>query len=415
MRILYLTQYFAPEMGAPSVRVHQLARHWAERGHEVTVLTGFPNHPTGRVHPDYRRRIWRLLSTEQMDGVKVVRTWLLPRPNRRAWERMLTAASFMASACITGPVLPRFDVAIATSPQLLVGVAGWWRRFIRGTPLVFEVRDLWPESIVGVGLSSEGSLFVRGLGRLARFLYRRADHVVAVNEAIRQHLERKEHVPAGKLDVILPGVDMTVFAPPADRSRLRDRWNVEGRFVVAYVGTHGLAHDLEVVLNAAVQLKQRAPDVLFMLVGEGADKHRLLRIARERDLTNVRFEPQKPLAEIPGILAASDVCLAHLRPSPVFETAVPTKLLEYMACERPIISNVPGEAARLLTESGAGRNIPAGDADAHVDAILALRDDPGERDAMGHRGREYVEMHRTWPRLAEQYLEVLERVAESAG
>jgi len=411
VRILYLTQYFAPEMGAPSVRVHQLARHWVEHGHEVTVLTGFPNHPTGRVHPGYRGRIWRLISTEHMDGVRVVRTWLLPRPNGRAWERMLTAASFMASACVTGPTLSRFDVAIATSPQLLVGVAGWWRRFVRGTPLVFEVRDLWPESIVGVGLSSEGSLFVRCLRRLARFLYGQADHVVAVNDAIRLHLERTEHVPAGKLSVIPPGVDTTAFARPADRSRVRGRWDVDGKFVVSYVGTHGLAHDLEVVLEAAAELRQRAPDVLLLLVGEGADKHRLLRIAHDRDLTNVRFESQQPLAEIPGILAASDVCLASLRPSPVFETAVPTKLLEYMACERPIISNVPGEAARLLAESGAGRTIPPGDASALVDAILTLRGDPRARAAMGQQGVEFVRENRTWSRLADQYLNLLIDVA----
>jgi len=410
VRILYITQYFAPEMGAPSVRVYQLARHWVGCGHEVTVLTGFPNHPTGRVYPGYRSRIWRFVSTEDMNGVKVVRTWLLPRPNRRAWDRILTATSFMASACVTGPLLPRFDVAIATSPQLLVGIAGWWRRLIRGTPLVFEVRDLWPESIVGVGLSSEGSFFVRGLAGLARLLYAKADRVVAVNEAIRLHLEQKERLTPEKLAVIPPGVDTAAFNPPEDRSVLRDRWNVEGRFVVAYVGTHGQAHDLKVVLDAAAALEPQTPDVLFMLVGEGADKRRLQRIVSDRNLTNVRFEAQQPLAQIPGILAASDVCLAHLRPSPVFETAVPTKLLEYMACRRPIISNVQGEAARLLNEAKAGQTIPPRDAEALAHAILSLRGDPPARDAMGRRGSEYVARHRSWSRLAEKYLNLLGQI-----
>ena len=411
MRILYLTQYFTPEMGAPSVRVHELSRHWVEQGHEITVLTGFPNHPAGRVHPEYRARIWRLVATERIDGVRVIRTWLWPRPNRRVWERMAVAASFMASACITGTALSRFDVAIATSPQLLVGVAGWWRRLTRGTPLVFEVRDLWPESIVGVGMGNQDSLFVRTLGRVAQFLYRRSDRVVVVNEAMRAYLERERGVPARKLDVIPAGVDTATFAPVADASLLRSRWGTDARFTVSYVGTHGWAHNLEIVLDAAGMLRERAPDVLFLMVGEGAEKQRLLEMAGARDLTNVRFVPQQPLSEIPGILAASDVCLASLRPSPVFATATPTKLLEYMACARPIVSNVPGEAARLLQESGAGRTVPPGDAGALADAIMSLREDSAARAEMGRRGAEYVRKHRMWARLADQYLHLLHGVA----
>ena len=415
MRILYLTQYFTPEMGAPSVRVHELSRQWVELRHEVTVLTGFPNHPTGRVYPGYRARIWQLVSVEHIDGIRVVRTWLWPRPNRRAWERIVVAASFMVSACITGMVLPRFDVVIATSPQFLVGVSGWWRKLTRGTPLVFEVRDLWPESIVGVGMSDEDSLFVRSLDRVARFLYRHSDRVVVVNDAMRAYLERERHVPAGKLDVVPPGVDTATFVPVEDAASVRSRWGTEGRFAVSYVGTHGLAHDLEVVLDAADTLRERAPDVLFLLVGEGAEKARLVQVAEGRNLANVRFLPQQPLSEVPGILAASDVCLATLRPSPVFATAIPTKLLEYMACSKPIVSNVPGEAARLLAESGAGRTVPPGDPAALADAVLALRGDPAARAEMGRRGVEYVRLHRTWARQAERYLGVLDRAAGSAG
>ena len=175
MKILYISQYFPPEMGAPAARAAELSRHWAAAGHEVTVLTGFPNHPTGVVPPEYRRKFRRLVAHEQTDGVNVVRTWLLPFPNRKAHERMLNYSSFCASAASTGLFLERPDVVIATSPQLLVGLAGWWLAHWKRVPFVFEVRDLWPESLAAVGMGESDSLLHRSLAKIAGFLYRHAD------------------------------------------------------------------------------------------------------------------------------------------------------------------------------------------------------------------------------------------------
>src|ERR1700690_1928118 len=195
LKILYISQYYPPEMGAPAARVSELARHWVRAGHEVTVLTGFPNHPDGVVRPEYRKDFRRLVCRERVDGVEVVRTWLLPFPNRKAYERMLNYSSFCLSAASTGLFLSRPDVVIATSPQLLVGLSGWWIARAKRSPFIFEVRDLWPESLVAVGMGSPNSLLHRALARVAGFLYRNCDRIVVVTPAFKDHLMAHWHTP----------------------------------------------------------------------------------------------------------------------------------------------------------------------------------------------------------------------------
>ena len=202
MKILYISQYFPPEMGAPAARAVELSRHWARAGHEVTVLTGFPNHPTGVVAAEYREKFRRMVIREQLDGINVVRTWLLPFPNRRAYERILNYTSFCFSAGATGLFLPRPDVVIATSPQLLVGLSGWWVAGWKRVPFVFEVRDLWPESLAAVGVSDGDSLLHRTLGTVAGFLYNRSDRVVVVTPAFEDYLVQHWRVPREKISVI---------------------------------------------------------------------------------------------------------------------------------------------------------------------------------------------------------------------
>ena len=213
MKILYLSQYYPPEMGAPAARASELAHHWSVPGHDVSVLTGFPNHPTGVVPDQWRPRLRRLVYREQVDGVSVYRTWLWPLPNRKAHERMRNYASFCISAALRGLTLPRPDVVIASSPQLLVGLSGWWISFTRQVPLVFEVRDLWPESLVAVGAGRENSLLYTALSKIARFLYERSALIVVVTSAFKEHLIRRWRVPAQKIAVIENGVETELFKP----------------------------------------------------------------------------------------------------------------------------------------------------------------------------------------------------------
>ena len=255
MKILYVSQYFPPEMGAPAARASELSLHWARMGHEVTVLTGFPNHPTGIVPDEWRSRLRRLHYTETIDGVQVVRTWLWPLPNRKAHERIRNYASFCLSAAISGLALPKPDVIIATSPQLLCALAGWWMAFWKRVPFVFEVRDLWPESLAAVGAGSEGSLLHRTLGAIAGFLYRRADRIVVVTPAFKDHLIRYWNVPAAKISIVENGVETGIFRCRPRAAEMRKRLNLEDRFLICYIGTMGNAHGLETLIAAAEELQ----------------------------------------------------------------------------------------------------------------------------------------------------------------
>ena len=274
MKILYISHYFPPEIAAPAVRVSELSRHWASAGHNVTVLTGFPNHPTGIVHPDYRTKLRQLVFRERIDGVQVVRTWLWPRPNRKALGRMLNFVSFLLSSSIFGLFLSRPDVVIATSPQLLVGLAGWWLARAKRVAFIFEVRDLWPESLSAVGMGSDQSMLHRVLAKIAGFLYRHSDKIVVVTPAFKDHLVKNWKVPAAKISVVPNGVETELFSPEKANAELKRELGTEGKFVACYIGTMGMAHGLETILEAAMELKSTVPQAFFLLVGDGAEKER---------------------------------------------------------------------------------------------------------------------------------------------
>jgi len=407
MKILYVSQYFPPEMGAPAARVSELARHWVKAGHQVTVLTGFPNHPTGVVPSEYRAKLRRLVCREQKDGINIVRTWLFPCPNRKAHERLLNYLSFVVSSCITGIFLSRPDVVIATSPQLFVGLAGRWLGSIKRTPFILEIRDLWPESITASGMGSDADLSIRLLRGLSAFLYRTCNHLVVVTPAFKQELVTKWHVPTEKISLVENGVETDLFTPNGTGVEIKRELDLEGKFVVSYVGTLGLAHGLEALLKAAAQLQTDFPDIRFLLVGEGADKNRLVTLASELKLTNVRFLLQQPRQKIPAIIRASDACLVLLRKAAVFETVIPTKMLEFMACGRPIILGVDGQARQVIETAGAGIFIEPEDSCALVKAVTHLYLDSGLREALGQNGREYIVEHLSRQRTSETYASVL--------
>jgi len=409
VKILYVSQYFPPEMGAPSARAAELARHWAELGHEVSVLTGFPNHPTGIVPEEWRPRLRRVVYHERDGAVDVYRTWLWALPNRKSHERMRNYASFCVSAGLRGLTLPRPDVIIATSPQLLVGLAGWWLAFARQIPFVFEVRDLWPESLTAVGLGSEDSLLHHVLSKIARFLYERSDRVVVVTPAFKERLIEDWRVPAEKISIVENGVETDLFAPgPREISNeIRRQVGVEYRFLVSYIGTMGNAHGLETLLVAAEQLQALGSNVAFLLVGEGAEKQRIRSLAQSRNLANVRFLDQQPRERIPAYISASDACLVLLKKTDVFKTVIPTKMLEFMSCARPVILGVEGQARQIVEEAQAGIAIEPENAAQLVAAIRQLVANPELATTLGQRGREHIQRYFSRGSTAEKYVEVL--------
>jgi colanic acid biosynthesis glycosyl transferase WcaI len=408
VKILYVSQYFPPEMGAPAARAAELSWHWARMGHETTVLTGFPNHPTGVVPEDWRARLRRLRYTETVDGVRVVRTWLWPLPNRKAHERIRNYASFCVSAAISGLLLRRQDVVIATSPQLLCALSGWWVAFWKRVPFVFEVRDLWPESLAAVGAGSEGTLLHRMLGAIAGFLYRRADRIVVVAPAFKDHLIRVWNVPEEKIYVVENGVETDLFRLDPAAAEVRKRLKPEGRFLICYIGTMGNAHGLETLIAAAEVLRTSLPNAMFLLIGEGAEKERLVELAAARELTNIQFLGQQPRDRIPAYVSAADVCLVMLKKAELFKTVIPTKLLEYMACERPVIVAVDGQARQIVEEAGAGVFAEPENSQALVKAIVELAANPEQRRQMGACGRQYIVKKFSRERTARDYVTLLE-------
>jgi colanic acid biosynthesis glycosyl transferase WcaI len=408
VKILYVSQYFPPEMGAPSARAVELARHWVAAGHDVTVLTGFPNHPTGVVPLEWRPRLRRLFYRETASGIDIVRTFLWPLPNRKPHERILNYSSFCVSAAIRGMALERPDVAIATSPQLLVGVSGWWIARLKNVPFVFEVRDLWPESLGAVGVGSERSLLHRSLGAVAKFLYQNSTHIVVVTPAFKEHLIQRWHVPAAKVSIVENGVETELFTPGDPDPELRRLWNLDGKFVVCYVGTMGMAHGLNTLIDAASVFQEQNPKIAFLLVGEGADKERIKSLSQARGLTNIRFIDQQPRELIPAFVRSSDACLVLLKRTELFKTVIPTKMLEFMSCARPIILGVEGQAREILDQARAGIGIEPENVAELVSAITALANDESAGKSMGQKGRAFIIEGCSRAQTAKTYISVLE-------
>jgi len=414
VKILYVSQYFPPEMGAPAARASELARHWGRMGHDVTVLTGFPNHPTGVVPEEWRPRLHRLRYNETVDGVRVARTWLWPLPNRKAHERIRNYLSFCLSAAISGLTLHKPDVIIATSPQLLCALSGWWLAFWKRVPFVFEVRDLWPESLAAVGAGSEGTLLHRILGAIAGFLYRHADRIVVVTPAFKEHLIRYWNVPEGKISIVENGVETDLFLPVSSAMNLRLQLGLEDHFLICYIGTMGNAHGLDTLIAAAEDLRTSMPNAMFLVIGEGAEKQRIVELATVRGLVNLQFLGQQPREQIPAYVSSADLCLVMLKKTELFKTVIPTKLLEYMACERPVIVAVDGQARQIIEEADAGVFVEPENHRALAKAIIDLAQDPNRRLRMGTNGRQYIVNRLSRQKTAQDYITVLQEIGVKA-
>ena len=404
MRILFLSHYFPPEGNAPAARTYAHCRRWAAAGHDVTVITCAPNHPRGVVYFGYRNRPGHV---EQMDGVRVVRvlTWLAPNSG---WTRVASWFSYLVAATLSGLLQHRPDVVVATSPQPLCAWAGVlvsrWHR----CPLVLEIRDLWPESVAAVGaLRSRAAL--RLVGAISERPCRAAAHIVTVGEGYRQGLVARG-VDRANIDIVMNGVDRELFRPRAADPAFAARLGVAARFVVAYCGTIGLAHGLEVVLRAGAVLRaRRRRDIVFLLAGDGARLDALRAAAAATKLDNVIFTGGLPRRHVPAILACSDVCLVHLRASEAFTSVMPSKIFEGAAMGLPVVLGVRGFAQRFVEAAGCGVCIAPEDADALAESVLRLADDPGLRRRLGLAGRKCAARFDR-DLLAARYLEIIEQV-----
>lgn len=410
MRILFLSHYFPPEVNAPASRTFEHCRAWARSGHEVYVATNVPNHPAGRVYPGYRNA---LAQTETVAGIKVYRLLTFLAANRGVVKRSVGYFFYMLMATLAGPFLPKVDVVISTSPQFFCGLAGYFVSRIKRVPWVLEIRDLWPESIVAVG-AMKRSLPLRGLMWLVNFAYRKADRIVCVTDAFKTAIIA-EGISADKIEVIKNGVDLEFFSPDRsvgpEASRIPGLENTQGKFVVSYVGTHGMAHGLDTVLEAA-ELLRDLPDVLVLLVGDGAERDHLVKQRDMMRLDNVVMLEQQPKTRMPAVWAVTDVSLVVLKDQPLFRTVIPSKIVESMAMQKPVILAVRGESEALVQESRAGVCVQPGSPVQLARAIRRLHGDPSERWQLGVAGRAYVQQFFDRQVLAAHYAGFLSALVE---
>ena len=370
MKILFLSDNFPPEVNAPATRLHEHAKRWVAAGHEVTVITCAPNFPEGRVYEGYRNA-WRRVET--VDGIRVVRVKTYITANEGFLKRTLDYLSFAFMSVLVGAFEKRPDVVVATSPQFFAACGGWVLSLLKRRPFVFELRDLWPASIAAVGAMRQ-SRVLRWLEKLELFLYRRARAVITVTEAFKKDLVERG-IEASKIHVVINGVDLERYRPMERSPELSAEFGLDGKFVAGYIGTHGMAHALDKVLDAAALLRDR-DDIRFLMVGGGAERANIERIAAERGLANVVFVPRQPKERMPAIWSLCDVAIVPLRDNPVFATVIPSKIFECMGMGIPVLLSLPdGEASRIVHDTDCGVCIPPEDPGSMSRTITALSDD----------------------------------------
>jgi glycosyltransferase involved in cell wall biosynthesis len=405
MKILFLSHYFPPEVNAPATRTYEHCRRWVELGHEVTVVSCVPHHPMGKAYPGYRNR---LIQTEYKDGIKAIKVLTYITANEGFLKRTWNYVFYMIMAVLIAPFLPRADVVVSTSPQFFNGLAGYFVSRIKRCRWVLEIRDLWPESIMAVG-ALKNPRIIGTLEAIERFVYRKADHIVPVTYAFQKHILARGG-RADAITVIRNGVDLKFFESRSPDTDFARELGVEGKFVAAYVGTHGMAHGLDLLIEVAERLRNR-PDISILLAGDGAERNRLVQEVARRQLTNIKLLGQLPKSDMPRLWSITSVSLVVLKKLDLFLTVIPSKLFESMAMRRPIIMGVAGESAELLRESGSGFAIEPENVDQLVDAIVRLADSPELCRELGAKGRGHVESHFDRQVLADRFEQVLIRTA----
>jgi colanic acid biosynthesis glycosyl transferase WcaI len=401
VRFLFLSHYFYPEVGAPQTRILETAQRLSARGHEVSVLTGFPNYPDGVIPPKYRRRA---LQREQLGEIRVIRSAVYPSPNSGFARRLINHASFALSSLLAAPTAQRPDVIVAETPPLFTAVsavliAQGWR-----APLVLNVADLWPESAVQLGMLSNPHA-IRAATVLETFAYRHAAAITVPTAGMRTSLLARGE-PEGKVVHLPNAVDVDRFTPRI-HAALSRREDGKHRPRVIYCGTVGLAQGVGTIVDAATELRAMGIELDFLIVGDGAEREALIETARRRGLANVRFVGRVPREEVPDLIISSDVAVLSLRDVPLFEDALPTKMLEYMAAGLPVVASASGDVARLLSRADAGVACRPGDATALASGIREVTRDWARAHEMGANGRRYVEANYS----REAFVTSLERVA----
>ncbi len=403
MRIWILTQYYPPEFGAVAVRLSRLARLLAADGHEITVLTSLPNYPEGIISPAYRGHIFL---SEVTDNVQIRRVWVYATPRKTASARLLNQISFMLVAALHGTFLLRPDVIYVESHPLFICLTGGWLGWIKRAPVVLNVSDLWPESAIATGALRADSLLVKVARRVEYWSYRMAAHVVGMTAGVQQGVINILHCPE-KVSLIQNAVDLDQFRPDVYGQAIRQRYHLDGRFVVSHIGNMSLAHDFDLILDVAAAL----PEMVFVFAGGGSQMEYIKDRIAKQCLNNVILTGILPHSDMPTLWAATDVCLISLKDHPLFSGALPSKMFEALATGTPVVAAIRGEGTALLEQNQAGIVVPIGDASAMIAALKKLEESSELRAQLAANGRIYAERYLSPERVKQAYLDLFSRVS----
>lgn len=409
MNILFLSHYFPPEVNAPASRAYEHCKEWVRLGHKVTVITSAPNHPKGKVYAGYKNKLYQ---KEMVDGIEVIRIWTYLSANEGFGKRALNYFSYFISVVVLSIfMLSRKDIVLSTSPQFFNGLAGYPVSKILKAVWVLEIRDLWPESILAVG-AMKNKKIISILYAIEKFMYKKADYIIPVTDAFNTYISKIIY-PYRKTCVINNAVNNDFFNPESidveALTEFKQSHALENKFVISYVGTHGMAHGLKTLLNAAKVLRNKK-DIIFLLIGDGAEKNALKKVKKELSLDNVLMLPQLPKDKMPMVLGASDISIVHLKRDKAFEKVIPSKLFESMAMGKPVILGVKGEAAKIINQSRSGVCIEPENHLQMANAILALKRDVAGYRKMSNAGMNYVRCNYDRRKLAQDYLNVLSKL-----
>jgi glycosyltransferase involved in cell wall biosynthesis len=410
MRILYLSQYFPPEVGATQTRAYEMARGLVRAGHQVTMIAEVPNHPSGIIPPAYRGKLYE---RADWDGIEVIRVWVKASPAKTFRRRMAFYLSYMFMAILAGLVLLRgkYDAIYATSPPLFVGAAGLALSYLKRISFVLEVRDLWPESAVAMG-ELQNPRAVAWATRLEEVSYRRAKRIVVATDGIRRRLLERGF-PAGKLAFIPNGANVQIFQPQPELGKQRRvELGLDGKFVVLYAGILGVAQGMEILVDAAHRLADHH-DIHFLFIGEGPKKAETVALKDRLQLNNLTLLGERPQKEMASYFSAADVALVPLRKLDLFQGALPSKMFEAWACECPVVLSVSGEAQAVLAQARAGIYAEPEDSAGIAAAILDLKNTPKIRREFGRNGRGFVVENYSREKAAQQLEQLLSGLVKS--
>ena len=366
LKILFFTDNFPPESNAPANRTYEHCIEWVKKGAEVTVITCNPNFPQGKLYSGHKNKLHQ---SEMMDGIKVVRVWSYITPNRGTVKRILDYMSFALTSFVIS-LFYKTDVIVATSPQLFTAVGGYLSALVKRKPWVMEVRDLWPESIKVLDALQNNTILDK-LEILVQFLYQKATKIVVVTDRFKERLTQGG-VDPDKIHVVKNGVNLTRYQEIAPSSSLMAELQLTGKFIVGYVGTHGMAHGLEVIISAAANVKD--PSIHFLFIGHGAYKNRMLALKEKLRLQNVTMLDSIPRGEVQNYLSIVDVALIPLRRLDVFKTVIPSKIFESAAMGKPILLGVEGESKEIIESYQAGLCFEPENEQSFIEKLMELKE-----------------------------------------